>query len=159
MFGGAGIDYLYSPQGSVVNFGAQAYHVKKRDYSLDFSMLEYSNEYLRVFTEIRHPRSNIKMKLSYGEYLAGDIGTTVEIKRRFNNGIEFGVFATKTNVPVELFGEGSFDKGITLKIPLDIFGNRKNLVSYMWRPLTKDPGQQLVRSVMIEDVLERYRVN
>lgn len=159
MFAGAGMDYLYAPQGSIISFGAQAYSVKKRDYSLDFSMMDYSNEYLRIFTEISHPQSNIKMKLSYGEYLAGDIGTTLELKRRFNNGIEFGVFATKTNVPVELFGEGSFDKGIILKVPLKIFGKGKNLVSYEWRPLTKDPGQQLIRSVMIEDVLERYRVN
>lgn len=158
MFSGAGIDYLYSRQYSNLVFGAQAYHVKKRDYNLYFSSLDYSNEFLRVFAEVTHPQTKIKLKLSYGEYLAGDIGTTLEIKRRFNNGVEFGVFATNTDVPVELFGEGSFDKGIKLKIPLNFFGKSKNLISYEWRPLTKDPGQQLIRSVNIEDVIERYRV-
>lgn len=158
MFAGIGFDYLYSPQGSIFNFGSQAYHVVKRDYDLDFSVMDYSNSFARVFAEITEPRTNIKIKLSYGEYLAGDIGTTLELKRRFNNGVEFGLFATKSNVSEELFGEGSFDKGVKLKIPLSLFGNNQNLITHEWRPLTKDPGQQLIRSITIEDVVERFRV-
>ena len=51
-------------------------------------------------------------KLSAGEYLAGDIGSTVEFSRSLSNGLEFGAFATFTDVSFEQFGEGSFDKGI-----------------------------------------------
>ena len=35
---------------------------------------------------------------------------------------------------------GSFDKGIYFNIP--IFGD---MINYSWRPLTKDPGQKLIR--------------
>ena len=33
------------------------------------------------------------MKISAGEYLAGDIGSTIEFSRTFDNGVRFGVFA------------------------------------------------------------------
>ena len=91
-------------------------------------------------------------KISYGEYLAGDIGTTFELSRRFDNGVMFGVFASNTNVSVEQFGEGSFDKGIFFDIP--IFGN---LVGYSWRPLTKDPGQKLIRKHTLYDLLVKFK--
>ena len=79
------------------------------------------------------------LKLTAGEYLAGDIGSTIELSRSFSNGVNFGVFATFTDVSAEQFGEGSFDK-IFFNIP--IYGN---FINYTWRPLTKDPGARLVR--------------
>ena len=42
------------------------------------------------------------MKLSYGEYLAGDIGATVELSRTYSNGMKFGVFASNTSEPLVL---------------------------------------------------------
>ena len=43
--------------------------------------------------------------------LAGDKGVTLDLSRRFKSGFTMGVFATKTNLSAEEFGEGSFDKG------------------------------------------------
>ena len=83
------------------------------------------------------------MKLSAGEYLAGDVGSTIEFSRTYKGGLNFGVFATFTDVSFEQFGEGSFDKGIFFNIP--IYGN---LINYTWRPLTKDPGAKLVRRII-----------
>jgi hypothetical protein len=57
------------------------------------------------------------MKLSIGEYLAGDVGSTIEFSRSFKNGTKFGVFASFTDVTAEQFGEGSFDKGYFLTYP------------------------------------------
>ena len=76
------------------------------------------------------------MKLSYGEYLAGDVGSTIELSRSYSNGMKFGVFASNTDVSAEQFGEGSFDKGIFFNIPT--YGS---LINYTWRPLTKDQDQ------------------
>ena len=92
------------------------------------------------------------MRVSAGEYLAGDVGYTLEFSRSFYNGVQFGVFATFTDVTTEQFGEGSFDKGITFNIP--IYGN---LISYMWKPLTKDPGAKLNRKNTLHDLLVRLR--
>ena len=92
------------------------------------------------------------LKISAGEYLAGDVGSTIEFSRTFSNGVRFGAFATFTDVSTEQFGEGSFDKGIFFNIP--IFGNS---IAYTWRPLTKDPGARLVRRNTLHDLLVRLK--
>ena len=92
------------------------------------------------------------MKLSAGEYLAGDIGSTIEFSRTFRSGVNFGVFATFTDVSFEQFGEGSFDKGIFFNIP--IYGN---FINYTWRPLTKDPGAKLVRRNNLNELLVKFK--
>ncbi len=159
MFGGYGAEYLYYPEGSLFGFGAEYFSLAKRDYKMNFDFLEYRNDILRLNAFVKDPGTKIIFKLSVGEYLAGDKGYTFEAKRRFDNGVEFSAFFSKTDVPEELYGEGSFDKGVKLKIPLNLFSSDKNLGSYIWRPLTKDPAATLVRSNKIEDLIERYRVN
>jgi len=92
------------------------------------------------------------MMVSAGEYLAGDVGYTLELSRSFYNGVQFGAFATFTDVTTKQFGEGSFDKGIFFNIP--IYGN---LVNYMWRPLTKDPGAKLNRRHTLHGLLVKLK--
>ena len=92
------------------------------------------------------------MRITAGEYLAGDVGSTIEFSRSFRSGVRFGVFATFTNVTTEQFGEGSFDKGIFFNIP--IYGN---LINYTWRPLTKDPGATLIRRNNLYNLLVRMQ--
>ena len=92
------------------------------------------------------------MKISHGKYLAGDIGTTIELMRTFKNGTQLGVFATFTDVSSEDFGEGSFDKGVFFNIPI-----YKNFVNYTWRPLTKDPGAKLNRMHTLHDLLVKFK--
>ena len=57
-----------------------------------------------------------------------------------------GGWATFTDVSAEDFGEGSFDKGIYIKFPLDLFfvESRKDILTASWRPLTRDGGQKLI---------------
>ena len=80
-----------------------------------------------------------------GRYLAGDIGATLELRRTFRNGWQVGVWATFTDVPFEVFGEGAFDKGMYFQIPLDgILGrSSRNLFSTRVRPIQRDGGQRL----------------
>ena len=158
MFGGAGFEYLYHPQGSIFSIGTEAYFVKKRDYDLKFNFLDYQNTFFRLNAQLIEPQTNTHFRVSYGEYLAGDIGYTFEAARRFDNGIEFSAFFTRTNVTKEQYGEGSYDKGITMKIPFNLFGNSKNLSKVTWRPLTKDPGALLIKSLNMQEQLNRYRV-
>ena len=153
MFIGAGFEYLFFKPETNYAAGFEIFNVKKRDYQMRFGTLDYENTvgsinfYYRNYNTIP-----FDAKISYGEYLAGDIGTTFELSRRFDNGVMFGVFASNTNVSVEQFGEGSFDKGIFFDIP--IFGN---LVGYSWRPLTKDPGQKLIRKHTLYDLLVKFK--
>lgn len=161
MFGGIGIDYLYHPQGSLFSAGAEIYKVKKRDYKMGFGFKDYENVFSRVNFQVIEPYSDLYFRLSYGEYLATDIGYTFEIGRRFENGVEFTGFFTRTDVSEENYGEGSFDKGVRLKIPFSIFshGREQQILSgFEWRPLTKDPGAQLIKSIDIRERVNRFRV-
>ena len=153
MFNGIGLEYLYFNQDSNYAFGFEIFDVTKRDYEMRFGSLEYKN--VTGFANFYY--RNYKMipfdaKVSYGEYLAGDEGLTFELSRSFLNGVEFGVFATFTDVSSEQFGEGTFDKGIFFNIP--VYGN---FINYSWRPLTKDPGAKLNRKHTLYNLLVKFR--
>jgi len=153
MFSGYGLEYLYFNNSKNYALGFELFDVKKRDYDLRFGNLDYQN--VTGHLNFYYRNYNIipfDAKVSYGEYLAGDTGTTFEISRSFLNGAEFGIFASFTDVSTEQFGEGTFDKGIFFNIPI-----YKNFVNYTWRPLTKDPGAKLNRKNSLHDLLVKFR--
>ena len=153
MFSGYGAEYLYFKPNSNYSIGFEAFHVQKRDYDWGFGHLGYKNTIYSANLYYRNYGSiPFDMKLSIGEYLAGDKGTTIEFSRKYKSGVHFGIFATFTDVSTEDFGEGSFDKGIFFNVP--IYGN---LINYTWRPLTKDPGAKLIRRNSLYDLLVRFR--
>ena len=153
MFSGAGMEYLYFVPNTNYSFGAELFKVKKRDYEWGFGHLDYENTFLiGNFYYRNYGLIPFDLKISAGEYLAGDVGSTIEFSRTFRSGVRFGAFATFTDVSAEQFGEGSFDKGIFFNIP--IFGNS---IAYTWKPLTKDPGARLVRRNSLHDLLVKFR--
>ena len=153
MFSGAGFEYLYFNPENNYALGFEVFDVIKRDYDLRFGNLDYRNVTGSVnFYYRNYNLIPFDMEISYGEYLAGDEGITLDISRSFPNGTKYGVFASFTDVSSEQFGEGSFDKGIYFNIP--IFGN---FINYTWRPLTKDPGAKLIRQNTLYDLLVKFR--
>ncbi len=153
MFNGAGFEYLYFEQDSNYAVGFEIFEVKKRDYKMRFGTLDYSNLTGHLnFYHRNYGRVPFDTKISYGEYLAGDEGFTIDLSRSFSNGTKFGVFASFTDVSSEQFGEGSFDKGIYFNVP--VF---ENFINYAWRPLTKDPAAKLIRKNTLYDLLVKFR--
>jgi hypothetical protein len=153
MFSGVGLEYLYSKPNLNYAYGFEIFDVKKRDYEWGFGHLNYRNTLYTANLYYRNYGSiPFDMKISAGEYLAGDIGSTIEFSRTFKSGINFGVFATFTDVSFDQYGEGSFDKGIFFNIP--IYGN---FINYTWRPLTKDPGAKLVRRNSLHELLVKFK--
>ena len=153
MFSGIGFEYLYFKQDSSYALGFEIFDVTKRDYEMRFGTLDYKN--ITGSANFYYRNYNIipfDTKISYGEYLAGDEGLTIELSRSFLNGTKFGVFASFTDVSSEQFGEGTFDKGIFFNIP--VYGN---FINYSWRPLTKDPGAKLNRKNSLHDLLVKFR--
>ena len=153
MFNGIGFEYLYFKQDSNYAIGFEIFDITKRDYEMRFGTLDYKNVtgsanfYYRNYDLVP-----FDAKVSYGEYLAGDEGLTIEFSRSFFNGTKFGIFASFTDVSSEQFGEGSFDKGIFFNIP--VYGN---FINYSWRPLTKDPGAKLNRKHTLHDLLIKFK--
>ena len=153
MFSGYGVEYLYYKNNTNYSIGFEVFDIQKRDYEWRFGRLDYQNITAHInFNYRNYGLIPFDMKLSYGEYLAGDLGTTIELSRTYSNGMNFGVFASNTDVTAEQFGEGSFDKGIFFNIP--IYGN---LINYSWRPLTKDPGAKLIRRNTLHSLLVRFQ--
>ena len=153
MYSGYGFEYLNFNSKNNYAYGFEVFNVKKRDYKMRFGTLDFQTT--SAFANFYYRNSFIvpfDMKISHGKYLAGDIGTTIELMRAFKNGTQLGVFATFTDVSSEDFGEGSFDKGIFFNIPI-----YKNFVNYTWRPLTKDPGAKLNRMHTLNDLLVKFK--
>ena len=155
MFAGYGLEYLWFDPKNTYALGFEIFDVYKRESDMLFGLKDYSNVtgHLNFYYRNNGPLA-FDTKISYGEYLAGDIGGTFEISRTFKNGARFGVFASFTDVSSEEFGEGSFDKGITFRVPLPL---GENFLNYQWRPLTKDPGQKLNRKNNLHDLLVRFQ--
>ena len=153
MFSGYGAEYLYFKQSNNYAVGFEVFNVKKRDYKWRFGLQDYENTIGSINYYYRnYGYVPFDMKISYGEYLAGDVGSTIELSRTFKNGTKFGVFASFTDVTPEQFGEGTFDKGIFFNIP--IYGNS---INYTWRPLTKDPGAKLNRKHNLYNLLVKFQ--
>lgn len=145
MFAGAGGQILWRPEGGRWALGGDIYEVWQRDFNRLFGLQRYHILTGHVSIYYQSPWHGINVNLHAGHYLAGDNGLTVEVSRRFDTGVEIGAFATFTNVPFAKFGEGSFDKGITIHIPLEWALPFSTQSSYdlALRPLTRDGGQRL----------------
>jgi hypothetical protein len=120
-------------------------YVKQRDYDQWFDLRDYSIVTGHATFGYTFPAS-IEARVRAGRYLAGDWGATFELARTFRSGISVGAFVTKTNISAAEFGEGSFDRGIYITIPLDLIyvRNVRSGIGIGWRPLIRDGGQQLV---------------
>ena len=145
MYAGAGGQLLWRPEDSRVSIGVDLYQVWKRDFDRLFGTQSYNILTGHATIYYQSPWYGLNFNVHVGRYLAGDYGATFEVTRRFSTGVEIGFFATLTNVPFKKFGEGSFDKGISLHIPFDWGLPLQSQSSYDLdlHALTRDGGQRL----------------
>jgi hypothetical protein len=144
MFGGVSAELLWRPFDRPFAIGADLNWVRQRDFDQRFGFQGYevTTGHLSLYGDL--PLWDMYGVLRAGRYLAGDWGATLELGRRFDSGIEIGAFATLTDVPFSEFGEGSFDKGIYVRIPLALFGrDTRSLGTALIRPTQRDGGQRL----------------
>jgi hypothetical protein len=141
MFGGASVEALWMPVDSPLALGATLSYVSQRSYDDDFSFLDYSTltGHASAYYEFT---DGYLAQLDVGQYLAGDVGATLSITRIFPNGWQVGAFATLTDVSAEEFGEGSFDKGIRIVLPVNwaIGQSSRARLATTLRPVTRDGG-------------------
>src|SRR5690606_8934709 len=137
--------------------GADLYHVKQRNFDRLFGLQNYQKTTGHVTFYYQSPWAGLDFSFRVGRYLAGDWGTTAQVTRRYASGIELGVFATKTNVSSQQFGERSVDKGIMIRIPLAHMMpvNTQRLFAMDLRPIQRDGGQGLNGDAMLYEQLRR----
>jgi hypothetical protein len=154
MFAGVGGEYLWRPTDSKIAVGADINRVRQRQFNVWTSLQNYAVTTGHLTTYWDTGLQDILVKLSYGKYLAGDIGGTLDLSRVFQNGVKIGAYATRTNVDYAQFGEGSFDKGVYLSIPFDAFFARHSDSSadLLFTPLIRDGGAMLFRKYRLYDM-------
>lgn len=143
-FAGVSAEALWKPADSRLGVGVEINRVRKREFEETFGLRDYevTTGHVSAYYDFG---GGYLGQLDVGQYLAGDRGATVTLTREFANGWRVGAFATKTDMSAEAFGEGSFDKGITLSIPLGWATGQPSLsrVGGDLRSLARDGGARL----------------
>ena len=144
MYGGISGEVLWKPVSSRLGLGLELNYVRQRDFDQRLSFRDYDVLTGHATAYLELPK-NYLFQVDAGRYLAGDYGSTFTLLRQFNNGWEFGAFFTITDVSAEDFGEGSFDKGILLTIPLGWLLGKESRNGYglVVRPVQRDGGQRV----------------
>jgi hypothetical protein len=143
-FAGVSAEVLWRPHDRPFAIGLDAAQVVQRDHDGGLGALGYgvTTGHVSVYADL--PWHGMYGVARAGRYLAGDWGATLELGRRFDSGIEVGGFATLTDVPFRTFGEGSFDRGIYVRVPLELFGvATRNVATALIRGVQRDGGQRL----------------
>ncbi len=118
MFAGVSGEVLWMPTSQNWGVGAEVSAVQQRGYDDMFGFEDYQTVTGHASFYWDTGYNGIEAQVDVGRYLAGDIGSTVTLTRRFTNGWEVSGFVTLTDMSFEDFGEGKFAKGVSLSIPL-----------------------------------------
>ena len=145
MFGCAGGEILYRPFDKNYAIGIEAYRAKQREYKQMLGFRDYETTTGLLSTYLYEPKYQVTTLLQGGKFLAGDSGIRVDISRRFKSGMSVGIFAARTDISKEEFGEGSFDKGFYFWIPLESFFSnyQRGHTGFGMRPVTRDGAATL----------------
>ncbi len=166
MYAGISGEVLWKPVNSSFALGVEANYVRPRDFDMLFGLRSRTtaggvipefNGHVSAYYDVGY---GFHTQLDAGRYLAGDWGATLSVDREFANGWKVGAFVTRTDVSSEDFGEGSFDKGIRLSIPLSWMLGRpaQKMLNTTIRPLTRDGGQRLdVDGRLYETIRDTHR--
>lgn len=156
-FGGISTEVLYRPVDSRFAFGAELNYARQRDFDMLFGFQEYDvvTGHASAYFDVGN---GFDAQIDAGRYLAGDWGATFALAREFNNGVRLGAYFTLTDVPFDDFGEGSFDKGITVDFPLSWFTGEPSRarLSQTIQPLLRDGGARLNVDNRLYDLTSDY---
>jgi hypothetical protein len=157
MFAGGGGEVLWRPEGERWAIGADAYQVWQRGFDRLFDLQPYKAFTGHISLYYDSPWYDLNFAIRAGQYLAQDRGVTLEVNRRFSTGVTIGVFATKTNVSSAQFGEGSFDKGFFISIPIEWAAPVVTQTAFndVIRPVQRDGGQRLAGDALLYDMTTR----
>lgn len=144
MYGGVSGEVLWKPVDSRLALGVEVNYARQRDFDqlLGFRDYDVVTGHASAYYDFG---KGFVGQLDVGRYLAGDVGATVSLDRHFANGWRVGAYATFTDMPAAVFGEGSFDKGIRLTIPLSMATGMPSSKTFTTtlKPLNRDGGARL----------------
>jgi len=144
MYGGVSGELLWKPVDNRLALGAELNYAMQRDTDMLFGFQDFDTVTGHL-SAYYHFDNGFHGQVDVGRYLAGDWGATFALDREFDNGWKVGAYFTLTDMPFEEFGEGSFDKGIRITVPVDFFAGTasRRSVSTSLASLTRDGGAKL----------------
>ena len=158
MFGGISAELLWYPLDSAVALGAEVNYVRQRDYDqlLGFQAYSVATGHVSGYWQMG---KGYHVQIDAGRYLAGDWGSTLTLTREFHNGWRIGAFATITDVSAADFGEGSYDKGIVVTIPIDWLSGTPTRDDFttVLRPVQRDGGARVQVAGRLYDTVRGLR--
>lgn len=160
MYGGVSGELLWFPVASRLALGMEVNYAKQRDFDMLFGFQDY--DVLTGHASAYYDLGNgFTTQVDVGRYLAKDWGATFSVDREFNNGFKIGAYFTLTDVSFDDFGEGSFDKGIKVSIPLSWLTGKpsRKTVDRTIRPVTRDGGARLNVDNRLYNVVRDYRAD
>ena len=157
MYGGVSAEALWKPVNSRLGLGVELNYARSRDYDQGFGFQDYDvvTGHASAYYDLDY---GFEAQLDAGRYLAGDWGATFGLARTFANGWYVGGFFTLTDATAEEFGEGSFDKGIVLSIPVSWFTGQpdRSRLGATIRPVTRDGGARLAVGGRLHGLVSPY---
>lgn len=158
MFGGASAELLWKRADKPYALGVEVNYAKQRNFDQLFGFQDYGVVTGHVSGYYAF-NNGFHAQVDVGRYLAGDLGATFSIDREFANGIKVGAFATLTDVPFDDFGEGSFDKGIRIKVPMAWLSGRptQRTTGTVLRPIVRDGGARLDVDGRLYENIRQYQ--
>lgn len=143
MYAGAGGEVLTFLLDGSLAVGLEADYAIKRKPGTQFDLLDFRRHTVLGNVYWRVPRMGLTLHVQYGRFLASDVGWKLEVKRRYQNGVEVGAWYTDTDTD-ELTGYNRDynDKGIFLTLPVNMFVNYETNTAYHYAisPWTRDVG-------------------
>ena len=121
-FMGTQLELLYAPEATPFAIGLDVAKVKKRDIEDPFKSADYevTTGHITAHYDTGYP--GFLVSASYGQYLAGDRGTTVTAAKRFNGDWEIRGELTATEHYFDTKDSDYLVPKITLYIPLGAVG-------------------------------------
>jgi len=168
-FAGVSTEVLWKPVESPLAIGAELNYAMLREFDLGFGFrpactnlectiladenYDVVTGYISAYYDFGFGFAG---EINAGRFLAGDVGARFSLDRVFTNGWKVGGFFTLTDVSFDDFGEGSFDKGIRIEIPLDAFAGQptRDTGGTTLTSLARDGGARLDIDGRLYEVIE-----
>ncbi|HEU64881.1 MAG TPA: hypothetical protein ENH96_05815 [Chlamydiae bacterium] len=138
-YAGLALETLYYPINSSFAFSIEAANVYKRKYSgLNFQnkIRKFNNNkeefekyigfqyFLNLYFDVKP--LDLTLKTSIGQFLAKDKGIKLELLKYFKSGFEISTWITFTDKVDIVNSKRYFDKGFSIRLPLDLFMNKSS---------------------------------
>lgn len=162
MYGGFGGEAIYRPFDSRLSVGAESWLAFKRDpltsLNLGFNGDSLLTGHVNLWYDL--PLWNATATASAGRYLAEDLGGTLGLQRRFDNGAMIEGFVTLTGGhDIDPFGSAPHAySGVRLSVPLGGFRHapRNTDITVTAAPFGRTYGQRLENPLPLHELTQPF---